>query len=76
VVTVVIRDTGRGILEENQARIFDPFFTTKDVGKGTGLGLFITHDIILRHGGNITVKSVPGKGTTFTIRIPSEEFPS
>jgi two-component system, NtrC family, sensor kinase len=76
VVRVVVHDTGRGIREEDLVRVFDPFFTTKDVGQGTGLGLFITHDIILRHGGNIAVKSVQEKGTTFTIRIPGEEFPS
>lgn len=70
---IVIRDTGRGIREEDLVRVFDPFFTTKDVGKGTGLGLFITHDIILRHGGTIAVESTPGKGTTFTMRIPAQE---
>jgi signal transduction histidine kinase len=70
---IVIRDTGGGIREEDLPRVFDPFFTTKDVGKGTGLGLFITHDIILRHGGTITVESTPGKGTTFAIRIPAQE---
>jgi len=70
---ISIHDTGRGIREEDLPRVFDPFFTTKDVGKGTGLGLFITHDIILRHGGNISVESTPGKGTTFAIRIPAQE---
>jgi two-component system NtrC family sensor kinase len=72
-VTVVIRDTGKGIKEEDLPKIFDPFFTTKDVGQGTGLGLFITHDIIVRHNGTIRVKSTPGQGTTFTVRIPSAE---
>jgi two-component system, NtrC family, sensor kinase len=71
IVTVVIRDTGEGIKEEDLPKIFDPFFTTKDVGQGTGLGLFITHDIIVRHNGTIRVKSVPGQGTTFTVKIPS-----
>lgn len=73
IVTVVIRDTGGGIKEEDLPKIFDPFFTTKDVGQGTGLGLFITHDIIVRHNGTIRVKSVPGQGTTFTVKIPSAE---
>jgi len=76
VVKVTIRDTGRGIREEDLPRIFDPFFTTKDVGQGTGLGLFITHDIILGHGGTIAVESTPGKGTIFTIRIPAQELSS
>lgn len=73
IVTVVIRDTGGGIKEEDLPKIFDPFFTTKDVGQGTGLGLFITHDIIVRHNGTIRVKSVPGQGTTFTVKIPAAE---
>jgi two-component system, NtrC family, sensor kinase len=73
IVTVVIRDTGQGIKEEDLPKIFDPFFTTKDVGQGTGLGLFITHDIIVRHNGTIRVKSVPGQGTTFTVKIPAAE---
>jgi len=72
-VTVRIRDTGKGIAEEDLARIFDPFFTTKDVGQGTGLGLFITHDIVVRHQGTIQVKSVLGQGTTFCLSIPAEE---
>lgn len=70
---VVIRDTGHGISEEDLPKIFDPFYTTKDVGQGTGLGLFITHDIILRHQGAIRVKSSPGQGTTFTVTIPVQE---
>ena len=71
---VVIRfsDTGRGILPEHLSRIFDPFFTTKAVGQGTGLGLSISHGIILKHHGTIDVESEPGKGTTFTIRLPVE----
>lgn len=72
-IKINISDTGKGIAEDNLSRIFDPFYTTKDVGKGTGLGLFITHDIILRHKGTIHVKSSPGKGTTFTITLPAAE---
>ncbi len=72
-VKVRIKDTGKGISEEDLARIFDPFFTTKDVGKGTGLGLFITHDIVVRHQGSIQVTSTPGQGTTFCLSIPAEE---
>jgi signal transduction histidine kinase len=70
-IRIRIRDTGKGISHENLPRIFDPFFTTKDVGKGTGLGLFITHDIILRHKGTIRVESTPEKGTVFFISLPA-----
>jgi len=63
-------DTGRGIPETNLTRIFEPFFTTKEVGKGTGLGLSIACDIVKKHNGEITVRSEPGKGTEFTVRIP------
>jgi signal transduction histidine kinase len=53
------------------ARIYDPFFTTKPVGKGTGQGLAIAHDVIVqKHGGTITVQSEPRVGTTFTLRVP------
>ncbi len=72
-VNISIRDTGKGIPKENLSRIFDPFFTTKDVDKGTGLGLFITHDIIVRHKGTIRVESLPGKGTVFCITLPAAE---
>ncbi|HXG94649.1 MAG TPA: ATP-binding protein [Blastocatellia bacterium] len=72
-VRLEISDTGIGIEKENLARIFDPFFTTKEVGKGTGLGLSIAHGIIREHQGTIVVESVPGKGTTFTITLPTEE---
>jgi two-component system NtrC family sensor kinase len=72
-VTAIISDTGVGISQENLPKIFDPFFSTKDVGKGTGLGLFITHDIVVRHGGTIKVTSVLGKGTIFTVGLPAEE---
>lgn len=72
-VKIRIRDTGKGISRENLPRVFDPFFTTKDVGKGTGLGLFITHDIIIRHKGTIRVESSPGEGTVFFISLPAAE---
>ncbi len=65
-----VSDTGNGIPESVLARIFDPFFTTKEVGKGTGLGLSISNEIIKRHRGEILVNSVPGSGTTFTIKLP------
>jgi len=69
-IEVRISDTGTGIIEENLNKIFDPFFTTKDVGKGTGLGLNISYNIIKKHNGEIKVESEVGKGTTFIIRLP------
>ncbi len=66
-----ISDTGAGIPEEKQAHIFEPFFTTKDLRHGTGLGLSITARIVREHKGSIELRSVPGGGTTFTIRFPS-----
>ncbi len=74
-VVATFSDTGSGIVPDNVKRIFDPFFTTKPVGEGTGLGLSISHSIIERHGGKIEVKSVLGKGTTFTISIPVNPKP-
>ncbi len=70
-VRVTVADTGSGIAPENLARIFDPFFTTKPSGQGTGLGLAITNDIVHEHGGDITVESQLGRGTTFTLRFPA-----
>ncbi|NLZ06477.1 MAG: PAS domain-containing protein [Phycisphaerae bacterium] len=70
-VVCTIADDGPGIPTENLNRVFDPFFTTKPVGQGTGLGLHISYDIIVRqHGGHLSVESEAGKGTTFTIKIP------
>ncbi len=69
-VVATVVDDGLGIAPEHQDRLFDPFFTTKK--GGTGLGLYITHDIIKRHGGTLRVASEPGRGTTFTIELPVE----
>ncbi len=70
-VEVCISDTGPGIPPEAQTRIFDPFFTTKEVGKGTGQGLAIAQNIIVRkHGGKIYFKTKVGEGTSFYIRLP------
>jgi two-component system, NtrC family, sensor kinase len=71
-VLVRITDTGIGISESDQQRIFEPFFTTKENGHGTGLGLSIVYGIVRAHGGVITVDSAPGKGASFTIRIPMD----
>ena len=71
VIQIKVSDTGSGIPEEMQKRIFDPFFTTKQPGKGVGLGLWITHNIVEKMGGSITLKSRVGQGTTFTVRIPA-----
>jgi PAS domain S-box-containing protein len=68
---VEIGDTGSGMPPHVQQRIFEPFFTTKEVGKGTGQGLAIAHNVVVdKHGGTIKVASAPGAGTTFTIRLP------
>ena len=70
-VTIAVHDTGPGIPVELQAKVFAPFFTTKGAGQGTGLGLAICRDIIKAHGGQITLESAPGSGTTFTMWIPA-----
>jgi two-component system, NtrC family, sensor kinase len=67
---VRITDTGAGMGPEIKARLFTPFFTTKPAGQGTGLGLSICYVIIDRHKGRIEVESEPGKGSTFTVRLP------
>jgi two-component system NtrC family sensor kinase len=69
-VEISIRDTGCGISEENLQKIFDPFFTTKGVGRGTGLGLSVSHGTIEAHGGSIEVDSTVGEGTEFRIYLP------
>lgn len=69
-VEILVSDNGPGIPPNDLKRIFDPFYSSKDVGKGSGLGLFIVHDIIESHGGEITVDSRLNEGTTFIIWIP------
>lgn len=70
---VEFADTGHGISEENMAKLFEPFFSTKPVGKGTGLGLAVSHGIIQDHGGRIFAKSKVGEGTSFFVRLPFYE---
>lgn len=71
-VEIRISDNGSGIAEENLNKIFEPFFTTKQIGKGTGLGLHLGHNIIKKHNGTMEVESELGKGTMFNIQIPIE----
>lgn len=70
-VSLTVEDDGKGITEEDMDKIFDPFFTTKAPGKGTGLGLSVSYGIIKEHDGEIQVSSSPGKGTIFTITLPT-----
>ena len=69
-IKVVIADTGPGIPESMQKKIFDPFFTTKNTGKGTGLGLWISYNIIEKMGGKLSLQSKEGQGAAFTITLP------
>jgi two-component system, sporulation sensor kinase E len=70
-VSISIRDTGCGIAPDTIDRIWDPFFTTKEAGKGVGLGLALTYDIVKRHGGDIHVESRLGEGSQFTMLLPA-----
>ena len=70
-VEIRIADTGSGIPDGARERVFDPFFTTKGVGKGTGQGLAIAHDVVVKkHGGALSFETEIGKGTTFSVRLP------
>ncbi len=69
-IEVTVQDSGVGISRENIKKIYDPFFTTKAAGKGTGLGLSVSYGIVQEHGGNISVESVPGHGTSFRLDLP------
>lgn len=70
-VTLTVRDTGCGMPEDHVQRAFEPFFTTKAVGDGTGLGLFLSREIIEAHGGSLVMESAVGKGTMVMIALPS-----
>ncbi|MEH2135536.1 PAS domain S-box protein [Nostoc sp.] len=76
-VIISIADNGPGMTEEVRKRLFDPFFTTKPVGKGTGMGLSISYQIVVqKHGGKIQCISAPGEGAEFVIMIPLHQQPS
>ncbi len=72
-VYISIKDTGKGISENEKSKIFDPFYTTKDVGNGLGLGLSISYSIVQEHNGNIEVKSKQNEGTEFIISLPEKQ---
>jgi signal transduction histidine kinase len=72
-ICIRIADTGCGIDTENLSCVFEPFYTTKPIGAGTGLGLSLSRQIILEHGGRLEVESEPGQGTTFTIWLPVQK---
>jgi signal transduction histidine kinase len=72
-ISLRVQDEGVGIPAENLSRIFDPFFTTKPEGEGTGLGLSVSYGIVTKHRGRIDVKSTPGKGSSFTIKLPYDQ---
>ena len=71
VVTIVIQDTGCGMPTADLEKAFEPFFTTKAVGKGTGLGLFLSRESVVGHGGSLVLGSVIGQGTTVTLTLPA-----
>ncbi|MEH1790714.1 MAG: PAS domain S-box protein [Nostoc sp.] len=76
-VIISIADNGLGMTEEVRKRLFDPFFTTKAVGKGTGMGLSISYQIIVqKHSGKIDCSSAPGEGAEFVVMIPLKQEPS
>jgi signal transduction histidine kinase len=72
-IVMKFMDNGKGIKTDNLEKIFDPFYSTKEVGKGTGLGLFISYNIIQIYNGTIEVTSKEGKGTTVTLKLPVPE---
>ncbi|SEA22990.1 ATP-binding protein [Alkalimonas amylolytica] len=75
-VSLEVIDNGKGIAPDHLSRLFEPFFTTKPVGKGTGLGLALSHSIIDKHQGRIEVESEPGQGSCFRIWLPLRQVPA
>ncbi len=75
-VLIEVSDTGIGIAEKDLPHLFEPFFTTKEQGKGVGLGLAVVYGIVTRHGGRVDVRSAPGAGATFAVRLPLRPLPA
>lgn len=71
--TIIVSDNGSGMDKKTVKKIFDPFFTTKTAADGTGLGLYVSHNLIQGLGGRIEVESEPGKGSTFTVILPDKD---
>ncbi len=71
VIMIEVQDTGCGMPEEDAQKAFEPFFTTKAVGRGTGLGLFLSHESVVAHGGSLVLASEIGRGTTVTMTLPA-----
>lgn len=71
-VVVSLADDGCGITAENLKKVFDLFFTTREIGVGTGLGMSVSHDIVMAHQGSIKVDSEVGVCITFTVELPVE----
>ncbi len=70
IIIIAVQDTGLGMPEADVQKAFEPFFTTKAVGKGTGLGLFLSRETVVAHGGELSIKSEVGRGTTVTMTLP------